>query len=806
MIRPSLALILWFLAGVPGLRGQARVGEWRHYFPVNNPQALQYHNGKIYMATGGGALVYDLAGGAYSLIGLPQGLVYPDIRTLTLADGKLWLGGAEPRGVIQVYNLETGALDVIDLDIDRITHICATADRGFAAFRRGNEVGIIDIHRAGDRFEYRDIWPHLPGGPTAINDLDLDGDTLIVTTPTAVLAGDVVRGNLKDPGSWVRLADDTLGELVQYHVDSTGHWLLALDGIDNNGSLLDALRQRSPGGWQVANKFNGSTVRHLTPGLNGEFIVSFSNILLFLSPYQKAQGSRRTLGPVIAAVVADDTESVYAIIIRNGLSRYNLVQDSWEFLGANSMVDQSYSALLKLSSGELVGAGSGGIARFNGRSWYNLIPSWWLNIGPDKDRIHGNYLIEQSDSYLADTLYFRGKPSWNMVELPGGDLLVGLKGNFPEAATLLRFNYDNVPAYVKYDTTDGVLDAPVASGYSTVRQMARDEAGNVWITILKGNIQGNTLAVLIPDDPDDRWVHFSREESGEKLNQAPTEIAFDSQGRVWIASEEALHASSPGGIAVLDFGGTLEDNSDDNWYRPASRLASSDPNTIWSMTFDHQGILWTLAPQGLMGWVVVELESGPTLSPFTNYGYFLNEIPFSQGARVRVDAQNNKWISSTQDGLWVLLDNTTYWPDVNGFNVRNSPLPSNEVLDIYLDNSAGLAYIATAKGISILRMPFRQDVRDYAGLKLYPSPYYIPAAAPLVIDGLRQGSEVKIFTVSGRLVRSLATGDGDIQGYQAFWDGRNSNGEWVGSGVYLVAAYLADGRSGVSKVAVIRRQ
>jgi hypothetical protein len=508
----------------------------------------------------------------------------------------------------------------------------------------------------------------------------------------------------------------------------------------------------------------------------------------------------------MASVVAGDAEGVYAIIRRNGLSRYDPLQDSWEFLGANSLVDQSYSTLLKMSTGELVGAGSGGITKFNGRSWYNLIPGYYPENNPLGDRIHGNYLIEQSDFYLADTLYFRGKPSWNMVELPGGDLLVGFKGNLPKGGTLLRFNYNDIPNYVKYDTTDGVLDGLVGSGYSTVRKMAMDEQGNVWITLLEGKIRGNTLAVLIPDDPDDRWVHFSRDESAEKLNQTPTEITFDSLGRVWIASEENLNASSPGGITVLDFGGTLDYKADDNWYRPASRLASSDPNTIWSMTFDHQGLLWTLAPQGLMGWVVVELESGPTLSPYTNYGYFLNEIPFSQGARVRVDAQNNKWISSTQDGLWVLLDNTTYWPDVNGFNVRNSPLPSNEVLDIYLDNSAGLAYIATAKGISILRMPFRQDVRDYAGLKLYPSPYYIPAAAPLVIDGLRQGSEVKIFTVSGRLVRSLATGDGDIQGYQAFWDGRNSNGEWVGSGVYLVAAYLADGRSGVSKVAVIRRQ
>lgn len=800
MIRSILALIWWLSLGAPGLLGQAQVGQWRHYLPVNNPQALEYYQGKIYLATGGGALVYDLASGAYSLIGLEEGLVYPDINSLTVVDGNLWLGGAEPRGIIQVYNLETGVLDVIDLDVDQITHISATADRGFAAFRRGSEVGIIDIPREAGRFTYRDIWPNLPGRPAAINDLDLDGDTLIVTTPTAVLAGDVARGNLKDPLSWVALAGDTLGELIQYHVDSTGHWLLALNGIDNDGPPLDALWRRSPDGWQVANTFNGSTVRHLVPAPDGEFIVSFSNLLLFLSPDKGVQVSRRTQGQVMASVLADDGEGVYAIIRRNGMSRYDLLQDSWEFLGANSIVEQSYSALLKLSTGELVAAGSGGIARFNASSWYNLIPGYYPVNNPLGDRFHGNYLIEKSSFYLADTLYFRGKPSWNMLELPGGDLLVGFKGNLPEAGALLRFNYDNIPAYVKYDTTSGILDGLVGSGYTTVRHMAMDGQGNVWIALLEGKINGHALAVL---QPNEQWVHFNWGTGNNGLNQSSTEIAFDSLGRVWIASEENLHASSPGGITVLDFGGTLDDKADDNWFRPTSRLASDDPNTIWSMTFDHKGILWTLAPQGLMGWVV---EPGPTLRPATNFGYFLNEIPFSQGARVRVDAQNNKWISSTQDGLWVLLDNTTFWPDVDGFNVSNSPLPSNEVLDIYLDDLEGLAYIATTKGISVLRMPFRQVARDYAGLKLYPSPFHIPPNTPLIIDGLRQGSEVKIFTVSGRLVRRLAAADGTIQGYQAFWDGRNSHGEWVGSGVYLVAAFLADGRSGVSKVAVIRRQ
>ena len=183
----------------------------------------------------------------------------------------------------------------------------------------------------------------------------------------------------------------------------------------------------------------------------------------------------------------------------------------------------------------------------------------------------------------------------------------------------------------------------------------------------------------------------------------------------------------------------------------------------------------------------------------------MSDVPFIEGSKIRVDADNNKWITTPQHGLWVLLDNTTFWPSVEGLNTANSSLTTDEILDIYLDDDEGVAYLATTKGISALKVPFRKELEDYSGMVIFPSPYRIPSEKALIIDGLRQGSSVKVFTATGRLVRELSATDGSVQGYQAAWDGRNSAGEWVGSGVYLITAYLRDGRSGVGKVAVIRR-
>ena len=74
----------------------------------------------------------------------------------------------------------------------------------------------------------------------------------------------------------------------------------------------------------------------------------------------------------------------------------------------------------------------------------------------------------------------------------------------------------------------------------------------------------------------------------------------------------------------------------------------------------------------------------------------------------------------------------------------------------------------------------------------------------MVIDGLMDNSSIKIMTLSGRLLRDIPSSSSGVQGYQAFWDGRTDSGEYVGTGIYLVAVYNGSGENTVTKVAVIR--
>jgi len=63
---------------------------------------------------------------------------------------------------------------------------------------------------------------------------------------------------------------------------------------------------------------------------------------------------------------------------------------------------------------------------------------------------------------------------------------------------------------------------------------------------------------------------------------------------------------------------------------------------------------------------------------------------------------------------------------------------------------------------------------------------------------------VKVFDLSGELVRFVDEQYVDAgQLYSTNWDGRNQNGEWAGSGIYIVSVYGAGTRV-LKKVIVLK--
>jgi len=181
--------------------------------------------------------------------------------------------------------------------------------------------------------------------------------------------------------------------------------------------------------------------------------------------------------------------------------------------------------------------------------------------------------------------------------------------------------------------------------------------------------------------------------------------------------------------------------------------------------------------------------------------------------QVFVDAFNNKWFA-TSGGISILQAGYSPW-ETNawqGYNTENSSLVADEVFAVSVDAVSGEAYIGTNRGLSIYKGTFAELRDSYEFISAGPNPFIIEATnSRFTITNLQQNSTVKIFTINGRLIRTLNANqfnkneDPALLGSRAYWDGRDHQGNRVSSGVYLYAAYTLDGKSVNGKIAVIQK-
>ena len=93
-------------------------------------------------------------------------------------------------------------------------------------------------------------------------------------------------------------------------------------------------------------------------------------------------------------------------------------------------------------------------------------------------------------------------------------------------------------------------------------------------------------------------------------------------------------------------------------------------------------------------------------------------------------------------------------------------------------------------------MPYRLGTQDLDNIDAYPNPYIIRFGNEKVRFNYSGLAEIRIFTLAGELVREIPV-NGE-------WDGRNSAGEMVASGVYLFTMTDSDKDVGRGKIFLIR--
>jgi ribosomal protein S11 len=118
---------------------------------------------------------------------------------------------------------------------------------------------------------------------------------------------------------------------------------------------------------------------------------------------------------------------------------------------------------------------------------------------------------------------------------------------------------------------------------------------------------------------------------------------------------------------------------------------------------------------------------------------------------------------------------------IHSFTAENSPLLSNNVNCIAIDDQTGEVCFGTDKGIVCFRGDATAGTETFGNVYAYPNPVKPGYDGPIAITGMANNSAVKITDIAGNLVFETTS-----EGGQAVWNGKKYDGKRPSTGVYLV--------------------
>ncbi len=259
------------------------------------------------------------------------------------------------------------------------------------------------------------------------------------------------------------------------------------------------------------------------------------------------------------------------------------------------------------------------------------------------------------------------------------------------------------------------------------------------------------------------------------------------------------------GFFLLNHKGTLDSSADDQVVHYTS-LVDQDGNgvnAIYYYTFCEDpstGKVWVGTSNGLFYFTPSEGLSGDThvnrVKIARNDGtgladYLLEGSPVYD---IKIDGAGHKWfatlgngvVETSADGSEILLQLTS----------DNSYLPSDNVYAIGFENDSNCVWLGTEYGIAQYYSDTAPAGDDYDSLVAYPNPVRPEYYGYLTIQGLMDGSLVKVLDASGGLVKELGRSEGGMM----LWDLTNSTGVRVPTGVYYIAASTSSTDSSDAKV------
>jgi Tfp pilus assembly protein FimT len=326
--------------------------------------------------------------------------------------------------------------------------------------------------------------------------------------------------------------------------------------------------------------------------------------------------------------------------------------------------------------------------------------------------------------------------------------------------------------------------------YVRICGLAMDKSTNLWLT--QTGVQGS-IKVLKSDGS---WI------VNPLTIDAPTigDIISTAKGQKWIILPRGY------GLFILDDNKTPDVFTDDQHKKMLVQDTENQViSFVYSIAEDLDGNIWVGTDQGPVIYFNPEnvfdsdLKASRIKIP-RNDGTNLADYMLKTESitSIAVDGANRKWLGTASSGAYLLSpDGTT---QIKNFNEQNSPLLSNSIITLVVDNKTGEVWFGTSKGVQSYRGDATTGGERFTKVYTFPNPVREDFRGNVTITGLLKDSQIRITDISGNLVFETVSDGG-----QATWDLKTYNGRRVTTGVYLIFCASKDGsQSYVTKMLVIK--
>ena len=353
---------------------------------------------------------------------------------------------------------------------------------------------------------------------------------------------------------------------------------------------------------------------------------------------------------------------------------------------------------------------------------------------------------------------------------------------------LLKFtNKTNSFLFNETNFLESVLLPPPNQNFISVRinGMKYDKDGNLWLT---NALVNNGIKVLKSNNT---WQSYNL----NNIIQNPAALHYgnidiDKNGTKWTATYA-------GGVIGFN------EKYNNKFIIINEENGNLPNNDVRCVAVDNKNQLWIGTFKGLRILNSVDRFISETALTTTNIviqdGDLAQELFYQQVIQdIKVDGANNKWVAIADAGVFLVSSNGQN--TLRRFTKENSPLPSNNVLDIEIDEVSGEVFFATDKGlVSFLGSATKGD-DDLQNVYIYPNPVRPEYQGTVKISGLMDKVNLKITDIEGNLVFETTSSGGTVE-----WDTTAFGKYKVASGVYMVFVSSSDAaETTVKKIMVIR--